>query len=56
MVMAGRDGMSWMVGVLGCFVLFLYGGVPTFQPSHLHRIDAAYGGIFILMAVVWGWF
>ena len=50
-----RDGMSWMLGVLGGFVLFAYGVVPTFQPSHFHRIYAAYGGIFILMALIWGW-
>lgn len=50
-----RDGMSWMVGALGGFVLFLYGIVPTFQPSHFHRIYAAYGGVFIAMAVFWGW-
>ena len=50
-----RDGMSWMLGALGGFVLFLYGVVPTFQPSHFHRIYAAYGGTFIGMAVVWGW-
>jgi hypothetical protein len=28
-----RDGMSWMFGALGGFVLFLYGVVPTFQSS-----------------------
>ena len=50
-----RDGMGWMLGALGGFVLLLYGVVPTFQPSHFHRIYAAYGGIFIVMAVVWGW-
>jgi small multidrug resistance family-3 protein len=50
-----RDGMSWMVGALGGFVLFLYGIVPTFQLSHFHRIYAAYGGIFIVMAIFWGW-
>ena len=49
-----RDGMSWMVGALGGFVLFLYGIVPTFQRSYFHRIYAAYGGIFIVMAVIWG--
>jgi hypothetical protein len=27
-----RDGMSWILGALGSFVLFLYGVVPTFQP------------------------
>ena len=50
-----RDGMSWMLGAVGGFVLFLYGVVPTFQPSHFHRIYAAYGGVFIVMAVFWGW-
>ena len=50
-----RDDMSWILGALGGFVLFLYGVVPTFQPTHFHRIYAAYGGIFIVMAVFWGW-
>ena len=50
-----RDGMSWMLGVLGGFVLFAYGIVPTFQKYHFHRVYAAYGGIFIAMALLWGW-
>lgn len=50
-----RDGMSWMLGVLGGFVLFAYGIVPTFQPHNFHRIYATYGGIFIVMALLWGW-
>lgn len=50
-----RDDMSWIFGVLGGFVLFLYGIVPTFQPSHFHRIYAAYGGVFIVMSILWGW-
>lgn len=50
-----REGMGWTMGALGGFILFLYGVVPTFQPSYFHRIYAAYGGIFIVMAVFWGW-
>ncbi len=50
-----RESMSWMLGVLGGFVLFVYGIVPTFQPSHFHRIYSAYGGIFMVMALLWGW-
>jgi len=50
-----RENMSWVLGVIGGFVLFLYGIVPTLQPSHFHRIYAAYGGIFIIMAILWGW-
>jgi small multidrug resistance family-3 protein len=44
-----------MFGVLGGFVLFMYGVVPTFQKTHFHRTYAAYGGIFIIMAISWGY-
>jgi small multidrug resistance family-3 protein len=50
-----RENMNWILGIVGGFVLFLYGIVPTFQSSHFHRIYAAYGGIFIVMALFWGW-
>jgi len=50
-----REDMSWSLGVIGGFVLFAYGVIPTFQPSHFHRVYAAYGGILIVMALVWGW-
>lgn len=50
-----REDMSWILGVLGGFVLFVYGIVPTFQQHHFHRIYSAYGGIFIVMALLWGW-
>lgn len=50
-----RESYSWLIGVIGGFVLFLYGIVPTFQPTHFHRIYAAYGGVFIVMALLWGW-
>lgn len=33
----------------------MYGVVPTFQKSHFHRVYAAYGGVFIVMSVLWGW-
>jgi len=50
-----REDFSWMLGAIGGFVLFLYGIVPTFQETHFHRVYAAYGGIFIVMSVFWGW-
>ena len=50
-----REDMTWIYGVLGGFILFLYGVIPTFQSTHFHRIYAAYGGIFIAMALLWGW-
>lgn len=51
-----REGFGWILGLLGGFVLFAYGIVPTFQPTHFHRIYATYGGVFIIMALLWGWF
>ncbi|MGH9975654.1 MAG: YnfA family protein [Nitrososphaeraceae archaeon] len=51
-----RADMSWMLGALGGFILFLYGIIPTFQPTYFHRIYATYGGIFIVMALFWGFF
>ena len=50
-----RESRSILFGVLGGFTLFLYGIVPTLQPSHFHRIYVAYGGVFIVMAMLWGW-
>jgi small multidrug resistance family-3 protein len=49
-----RENYSWVFGAFGGLVLFLYGVVPTFQTSYFHRIYAAYGGIFIIMALLWG--
>ena len=51
-----RESYIWIFGVLGGFVLFLYDDVPTFQKAHFHRTFAAYGGIFIIMAIGWGCF
>lgn len=50
-----REGKSLWLALLGAVVLVLYGIFPTFQPSHFGRVYAAYGGIFIVMAILWGW-
>ena len=50
-----RESYSWIFGVLGGFVLFLYGVISTLQKTHFHRTYAAYGGIFIIMALGWGY-
>jgi small multidrug resistance family-3 protein len=34
--------------------LFIYGVVPTLQHSNFGRVYAAYGGIFVVMAMIWG--
>ncbi|MBI4463503.1 MAG: YnfA family protein [Acidobacteria bacterium] len=50
-----RNGKGFGVGVLGGAVLFLYGVVPTFQPAHFGRVYAAYGGVFVILSLLWGW-
>ena len=43
------------LGALGGLILFLYGVVPTFQPAHFGRVYAAYGGVFVVLSIIWGW-
>lgn len=50
-----REEKPWWVGVLGGIVLIGYGVVATWQPANFGRVYAAYGGIFIIMAIFWGW-
>ncbi len=50
-----REGKGWEFAVIGAIVLVLYGIIPTLQPANFGRVYAAYGGIFIFMALLWGW-
>lgn len=50
-----REEKPWWVGVLGGIFLIGYGIVATWQPANFGRVYAAYGGIFIVMAIIWGW-
>jgi small multidrug resistance family-3 protein len=50
-----RDGRGVLLGAVGGFILFLYGIVPTFQPAPFGRVYAAYGGVFVVLSLLWGW-
>lgn len=50
-----KEGKSAWLAVLGSVILILYGVIPTFQAANFGRVYAAYGGIFIVMAMLWGW-
>lgn len=50
-----KEGKSPLLGLVGGLILFLYGIVATLQPGDFGRVYAAYGGIFILLSMVWGW-
>lgn len=50
-----REGRSVWVGLCGAVVLVLYGIIPTWQPANFGRVYTAYGGIFIVLSLLWGW-
>jgi small multidrug resistance family-3 protein len=51
-----RDGAPVFVGILGAAILVVYGVIPTLQKSDdFGRIYAAYGGVFVIASLLWGW-
>ncbi|MBW9159383.1 YnfA family protein [Clostridium tagluense] len=52
-----REGKSILYGVIGAIALILYGIIPTLQPpsANFGRVYATYGGIFIVLSILWGW-
>jgi len=51
-----RDGAGWVVGLAGALVLVAYGVIPTLHgEDSFGRVYAAYGGVFVVMALLWGW-
>ena len=49
-----REKKGVLMGLIGGIILFLYGIIPTLQPSHFGRTFASYGGIFIISSIAWG--
>lgn len=51
-----RESKSYYWGIGGGMVLALYGVIAAFQafPS-FGRVYAAYGGVFIVLSILWGW-
>ena len=51
-----REDKPAVLGLFGGIALVLYGVIATFQtfPS-FGRVYAAYGGVFIVLSVLWGW-
>ncbi len=51
-----REGKGIGLGILGAVVLIAYGVLPTLQQEpNFGRVYAAYGGIFVILALLWGW-
>ena len=49
-----RSQPTWFA-LVGVVALFLYGFVQTAQAFTFGRAFAAYGGVFIAAATLWGW-
>jgi small multidrug resistance family-3 protein len=50
-----KEGKPLWFGITGGVILALYGIVATWQMANFGRVYAAYGGIFIVMALLWAW-
>ena len=49
-----REQKSYLLGLLGGVILFIYGIILTSQPETFGRVYATYGGIFIISSLLWG--
>jgi len=50
-----KEGKPLWYGLSGGAILALYGVVATWQTAGFGRVYATYGGIFIVMALIWAW-
>ncbi len=53
--LAIRENRHWAYAAVGAAVMICYGIIPTLQPAHFGRVYAAYGGMFILLSLLWSW-
>jgi small multidrug resistance family-3 protein len=50
-----REGKSVWLALIGVIVLAIYGVIPTLQTVNFGRAYAAYGGVFVVLSILWGW-
>ena len=50
-----RNGKGLLFGIIGAIIIVLYGIIPPLQQAHFGRVYAAYGGVFVVMSLLWGW-
>ncbi|MFC5648027.1 YnfA family protein [Paenibacillus solisilvae] len=50
-----RESKPLWYGIVGSIILILYGTIPTLQSfQSFGRVYAAYGGVFVILALLWG--
>ncbi|WP_145859686.1 YnfA family protein [Pedobacter suwonensis] len=50
-----KEGKPLWYGFIGAIILIAYGVVATWQTANFGRTYATYGGIFIVLALIWAW-
>lgn len=50
-----KEEKPWWYGLLGGIILIAYGVIATLQTASFGRVYAAYGGVFIALALIWAW-
>jgi len=50
-----KEGKPLWYGIAGGTILVFYGVVATWQTANFGRVYAAYGGVFIVLALISGW-
>jgi small multidrug resistance family-3 protein len=50
-----KEGKPGWYGIPGAVILTVYGIVATWQIANFGRVYAAYGGTFIVLALLWAW-
>ena len=50
-----RENKPIWFALVGGVILILYGVIPTLQPANFGRVYAAYGGVFVVLSILWGW-
>lgn len=48
-----KEGKPLWYGLLGGLILVSYGVVATWQTANFARVYATYGGIFIVLSILW---
>lgn len=50
-----KESKPLYLGIIGAVILIAYGIVATWQTANFGRVYATYGGVFIVMALLWAW-
>lgn len=50
-----KNHQGKIVGLIGGLILFSYSMVMTLQPENFGKVYAAYGGIFVIFSLLWGY-